>query len=262
MDVHLSIIIPCFNSEATLEETLRSILSQNYYNWEALIVDDGSKDNTSKIAQNFIQKDRRFKYWYKSNEGLGKARNFGISKSTGEFILPLDSDNLVTKDYALTAIEVLKENPEIGVVHGNAELFGEESGIWEIRNFDFEQLLVQNYIDACAIFRKKLWEQVGGYDELMPYQGNEDWDLWLAFGAANVKFYHLNTVTFKYRIQSTSMNRSYTEEIKSANEDYIAKKYSKYYYHYFKQYRKKLIQIDSSIPHQNSLRRIMKRLIR
>jgi glycosyltransferase involved in cell wall biosynthesis len=240
----LSIIIPCFNSEKTLEETLGSIIHQDYLDWEAIIVDDGSTDNTAAIAEKWTQIDHRFKYYHKPNEGLGKARNYGIEISKGEFILPLDSDNLVISDFASLAINILTKDTEVGVVHGNAELFGEESGLWEIAKFNFEQLLVQNYIDACAIFRKSLWFEVGGYDELMPYQGNEDWELWLAFGTRGVKFHHLEKITFKYRISSNSMNRSYTTEIKKTNEDYIVKKYSSYYYHFFKLYKKQLAVVD------------------
>lgn len=224
----LSIIVPCYNSELTLEETLQSILDQSFSNWEAIIINDGSFDSTEEIALTWRKKDNRFKYFFKENEGLGKARNFGIKKSGGSFILPLDSDNLIFPNFAEKALEIFKNNAEVGVVHGNAELIGEKSGIWKIPKYNFQEMLVVNYIDACAIYRKSLWQEVGGYDEHMPHQGNEDWDLWLAFGALGVQFYHLDIVTFNYRISSNSMLRSYTPKIIKDNEDYIFKKYRKY----------------------------------
>ena len=66
-------------------------------------------------------------------------------------------------------------------------------------------MLVKNYIDACAIYRKKCWEEVGGYDENMPYQGKEDWDFWIAFGIRGFKFHHIKEITFKYRVSNSSM---------------------------------------------------------
>lgn len=226
----LSIIIPCYNAEKTLEQTLISILNQTYQNWEAIIVNDGSTDNTEVIALNYIFKDQRIKYFSKSNEGLGRTRNFGIEKAVGEYVLPLDADNLVEPDFAENAVKILRARKEVGVVHGNAEYFGERTGIWKMSTFNLEKIVVDNYIDACAIYRKELWTKVGGYDEDMPYQGHEDWEFWIALGMVNVTFYHLNTITFKYFVSSTSMIHSFTNQMATSNRDYIVKKYSEYFY--------------------------------
>jgi glycosyltransferase involved in cell wall biosynthesis len=230
MPAKLSLIIPCYNSEKTLGDTLKSVLKQDFQNWEVLIVNDGSTDNTEEIALKFVDKDKRFKYFSKPNEGLGKTRNFGIDRAKGVYILPLDSDNLVEPDFALKAIEILDSNNEIGVVHGHAEYFGERSGVWNIDEFDLVKILIDNYIDACAIFRKELWSKIGGYDEEIPYQGHEDWDLWIAFGAINVNFHHLNQLTFKYFVSNKSMIHSFTNQMVDSNKDYLVKKHSKLYY--------------------------------
>jgi len=229
----LSIIIPCYNSEKTLELTLESVYNQKYLNWEAIIVNDGSKDTTESIAESWVNKDARFKYYSKENEGLGKTRNYGISKAKGAFILPLDSDNLVDMHFASEALNVFEKNPDVGVVHGNAEYFGEKTGVWKVDKFDFEKMLITNYIDACAIFKKSLFDEVGGYDVKIPFQGVEDWELWLAFGSINVKFYHLNKVTFKYYVNNNSMIRSFSDEMFKQNKNYIVNKYSNQYYLHF-----------------------------
>ena len=236
----LSIIIPCYNSQRTLEETLKSVRDQKFENWEAIIVNDGSTDNTENIALGWVTKDKRFRYYSKPNEGLGRTRNFGIERAIGEYILPLDSDNLIEKDAAEIAIKILDKRKNVGVVYGHAELFGEKDGIWKMAKFDLEQLFVQNYIDACAFYRKSLWKEVKGYDEKMPYQGTEDWELWLAFGIRGVKFFRLNRIVFKYRISENSMIQSYTDEIKRANDIYIVQKYAEYYYLFFKENRLRL----------------------
>ncbi len=99
--------------------------------------------------------------------------------------------------------------------------------------YDFNRILVGNYIDACAIFRKTLWLEVGGYDEKMPHQGHEDWEFWIALGILDIKFHHLNKITLEYHVSCNSMIRSFTDEMVLANQDYIVKKYSKQYYRNF-----------------------------
>jgi glycosyltransferase involved in cell wall biosynthesis len=226
----VSIIIPCFNSEATLDATLESVLSQKYQNWEAIIVNDGSTDETEKIALRWINKDDRFKYFTKQNEGLGKTRNFAINKSCGTLILPLDSDNQLVENFVQDAVSVFENNTDIGLVYGHAQYFGKENGFWEVGDYKLEQMLVHNYIDACAIYKKKFWEEVGGYDENMPYQGHEDWELWVAFGNLNVVFHHLNKIAFKYFVSKNTMSQLFTNEIILQNQDYIVEKYSRQYH--------------------------------
>lgn len=233
MNPILSIIIPCYNSEATLETTLQSVINQNFQNWEAIIINDGSSDNTENIALKWVAKDHRFKYFAKQNEGLGKTRNYGIARSSGLFVLPLDSDNQLIKDFSEHAIEVFEKNKEIGVIYGDAEYFGERIGLWTVKEYEFKKLLAGNYIDACAIYRKENWVEVGGYDENMPHQGHEDWELWIAFGVLNVKFYHLNKITFKYFVSKHSMIRSFSDSMEQLNKDYIFEKYSKHYQKYY-----------------------------
>ena len=159
-----------------------------------------------------------------------KTRNYGIDRAKGIYILPLDADNQLYKDFTAAAIYVFENDVNIGVVHGDAEYFGEKTGIWKIGEYDFDKILINNYIDACAMYRRELWTQVGGYDVNMPFQGHEDWELWLAFGTLNVRFYHLGKTTFKYFVFSNSMIRSFTDDMLQSNQDYIAKKYSKQYY--------------------------------
>jgi glycosyltransferase involved in cell wall biosynthesis len=232
----LSIIIPCYNSEKTLKGTLDSILEMNFEDWEAIIVNDGSIDSTGTIALNFVKKDDRFKYYSKQNEGLGKTRNYGIEKATGKYILPLDSDNQLKENFAQEAIDVFENDDEIGVVYGDAEYFGEKTGRWEVDEYKLEKILVHNYIDACAIYKREIWEEVGGYDENMPYQGHEDWEFWIALGTLNVNFHHLNRTTFKYFVSKDSMIRSFTDIMDQLNNDYIFKKYSKLYQKHYKEH--------------------------
>ncbi|MCG9793908.1 glycosyltransferase family 2 protein [Flavobacterium algicola] len=235
MNPKLSIIIPCYNSSLTLNDTIISVISQSFIDWEIILVNDGSTDNTDTISLAWSKKNPRIRYFSKKNEGLAKTRNFAISKADGKYILPLDSDNLVEKDFARKAIEILDSNQFIGVVHGNATFFGEKTGVWKIDKFDFKKILAFNYIDACAIYRKALWDEVGGYDENMPFQGHEDWDFWIKLGLINVNFQHLNEITFKYFVSSNSMIRQMDESKFLSNQDYLTRKYTRNFHNSYVQ---------------------------
>lgn len=233
--IKVSIIVPCYNQAKYLDAALQSVFDQTYTNWECIIVNDGSTDSTEEIALRWIKKDERFKYYAKQNEGLGKTRNYGIAKSNGSYILPLDSDNQLIKDFMQDAISVFEKNQNIGVVYGDAEYFGERNGLWKVDDFNLEKILFENYIDACAMYKKSLWDDVGGYDENIPFQGIEDWDFWIALGVLNIKFHYLNKITFKYYVSNASMIRSFTQEMHEMNNDYVFKKYSKQYQKHYRE---------------------------
>ena len=221
----LSIIIPCYNSSKTAEETFQSVLEQDYTNWEAIIVNDGSPDNIEDIALKWVEKDKRFRYLKKENGGLGTARNFGIKHAKGKYILPLDSDNKIGVDYAKIAVPILENDDTIGVVYGNAIYIGEESGNWIVGQYEKLRMLKTNYIDACAIVRKKVYDTIGLYDTSMPYQGVEDWELWIRLSKSKFSFYYLNKPTFYYRITNTSMIRSFEPKMTESNIAYIYTKH-------------------------------------
>ena len=246
MNPILSIIIPCYNSQNTLEETLISVLEQDYQDWEAIMVNDGSPDNLEEIAIKWTEKDARFKYFKKENGGLGSARNYGINRSKGDYILPLDSDNKISKKFAKKAVIIFQENSNVGVVYGDAIRFGEKNEFWKVGALDKHKMLEHNYIDACAIIRKKNFNVVGLYDENLPYQGHEDWDLWLRLINASVQFYYLEEITFHYRIQSKSMINSFDMKMIQPNTHYIEQKHYKLYASSFRELYKNLEKIKNA----------------
>jgi glycosyltransferase involved in cell wall biosynthesis len=239
MEPKVSIIVPCYKSESTLEETLVSISKLDYTNWEAILVNDGSPDNLEEIALRWAAKDKRFLYFKKQNGGLGSARNYGLEKSSGEFILPLDSDNKVRPLYLKKAIEIFNKNPEIAVVYGNAQKFGKVNRVWHVGKFDKYKLMALNYIDACAVIKKDVVEKLGGYDMNMPYMGHEDWELWLRMMSNGYQFYYLKAICFDYRVLTTSMINSFDSKMHEANHEYLHKKYYKEYIACFKELQEK-----------------------
>src|SRR5436309_10974086 len=161
----VSIVIPCFNQGAMLREALASVEQVRNANLlEVIIVDDGSSEvETSKILSKIAEAG--YSVVAQPNRGVGAARNAGIRLAKGEFILLLDSDNRLRDVYLNEGVSLLKKHPSIGVIYTDAEYFGDRSGRWHVPNFNLSSLLRMNFIDACALYRKKLWEELGGYDE-------------------------------------------------------------------------------------------------
>jgi glycosyltransferase involved in cell wall biosynthesis len=230
----LSIIIPCYKSSRTVEETLQSVLDQEFTHWEAIIINDGSPDNLEEIVLPWTKMDNRFIYFKKENGGLGSARNFGIQKARGQYILPLDSDNKVRPQFATNAINVFSKEPTVGIVHGNAHYFGSKKGIWKVAPFDAFKMLTDNYIDACAMIKREVFTAVGLYDQAMPYQGHEDWEFWIRTIDSDFTFYYLDETCFDYRVTNDSMIRTFNDKMTQKNIEYIVHKHWKLYYTHFR----------------------------
>lgn len=116
----VSIIIPCYNGEAFIENTLKNVSEQSYSNWECIIVDDGSKDDSKGVIQNFIANDSRFLYHFQENKGLSGSRNTGIDLCKGDYIYFLDADDLIA---ACTIEELVRLlTPEIDIVFGKTAI--------------------------------------------------------------------------------------------------------------------------------------------
>lgn len=207
--VFVSVIVPCYNQELYISETLESIYNQNFRNFECIIVDDGSTDNSRDIIERFCTNDKRFKYFYQKNQGLSSARNTAIKNSQGKYILPLDSDDLISKTYIAEAVNVLEENDNISIVYSNAKFFGKRNHLWKLPDFDIEMMLARNLIFCSAVFRKSDYLKTSGYNINMKY-GLEDWDFWLSILALGGEVFKLEKIHFFYRIRGNSMLRSLT----------------------------------------------------
>ena len=200
----VSIVIPSYNDGTMLCEALASVEEVRNENLlEVIIADDGSSDpDTLRILRDTAEAGYRIVS--QPNRRVSAARNTGIRLAKGEFILPLDSDNRLRDVYLKEGVSLLNENPNTGVIYADAEWFGEQTGRWQVQEFDLLSLLRMNFIDVCALYRKALWEEVGGYDEEMPWMGVEDWDFWLRVAAHGGTFVHLSKIGFDYRVRADS----------------------------------------------------------
>lgn len=209
----ISVIIPCYNQGRFLKETCDSLLAQNYSNWEAIIVNDGSTDNTEEVAGKIINLDTRFKYVYKSNGGLSSARNYGIKKATGDYIQFLDSDDKLKTDKFSKSIELLKNND---VVITDFLRFKSESGKLKKafcnlseQNFTFKSILLNWDVKYsipihCGIFKYTTIASAFFDEDL---KAKEDWFFWLQVFEHNPKVSFLNEKLALYRVHKKSMTK-------------------------------------------------------
>ena len=202
----VTVVIPCFNMGDVIEETIRSVQQQLFKAYEIIIVDDGSNDSATISRLDELEAEG-ISVIRTSNCGVAAARNNGILEAQGKYILPLDADDLIDPHFLEKAVMLLDQNPDIGIVGCNAELFGEVSSVRRLPDFSFDRLLSENLIFSSALFRKSDWQRVGGYCTLFKY-GWEDWDFWITMVQAGIRVSVLPEALLKYRIRVDSRDRS------------------------------------------------------
>lgn len=228
----ISVVIPCYNQAKYLPETLDSLLKQSFTNWEGIIVNDGSPDNTEEIAQSYLEKDTRFRYIVKVNGGLSSARNCGINSAKGEYILPLDSDDILEPTYLEKALSVFQEVPETTIVYCLGNYFGVKEGFWDLHYEGYEKLLLGNSIFCSSLFRKSDWVRICGYDENMRF-GYEDWDFYIRLLNEQSIVSQIPEVLFNYRTKEVSMLTECDQNRMTEMHNYIYTKNIEKYTPYF-----------------------------
>lgn len=207
-NIKISVVIPCYNQGNFLEEAVQSVLNSDSDEYEIIIVNDGSTEaETLQVFENLEQvfsDHPKITVIYQANSGLSAARNTGIQRARGEYILPLDADDKIRPHYLTKASEILDSHPDVGVVYPYAQLFGERSGLWEFPRFDAKRLLLNNFIVSCSVYRKKVWEMCNGYDPNMK-AGYEDWEFWIRVMKNRWKFHLIEEAMFDYRVRKGSM---------------------------------------------------------
>lgn len=179
----ISIIVCCYGGELTIENTLQSLLYQDIPNedYEVVIVDDGSKDKTYKIINNFIEKNTNnkeatFNYFRKRNEGLSIARNFGVSKSRADLVSFIDEDAIARKDFLKNVIKYFNENDSVNCLGGEIEIYDNQNKFANLFHDSFFAVYMsdsKSIIGTNMSFRKSLLKQAGGFQPEFTYRGDE-----------------------------------------------------------------------------------------
>lgn len=212
----VSVIVPCYNQGEYLADALESVLYQTFTDWECIIVNDGSSDNTEEVANKFCELDKRFKYISQTNQGVSAARNNGIKASSGTYILPLDGDDVIDETYIGKAVQRFNTHPMTTLVYCKAAYFGLKVGEWNLKPYNYESLKRGNYIFSCAMYKRSDYDKTVGYNTNM-INGYEDWDFWLSLLNKNSVVYRIDEILFHYRVKEKSRNteaKKYYRELK------------------------------------------------
>ena len=232
MNKLVSIIVPCYNHAEFLDEALHSVLNQTYENWECIVVNDGSPDNTKEVATKWCERDKRFQYLEKKNGGLSSARNAGIAMSKGEYILPLDADDILDESFLSIMVPELNQDQTLAIVSCYSKFFykHKENIIHELKpvGTTYHALLFENSLIATSLYRKICWEEVGGYDENMK-NGFEDWEFWIAITKSGWTYKVVEEFLFYYRKQKQSMLIDTLENHRVSNMAYVFNKHKEVY---------------------------------
>ena len=216
----ISVIIPAYNAEEFIAKTLESVLSQTYQNIEVLVVDDGSLDTTAAIVKSFAQKDSRISLLQQSNAGVASARNLAIEKSKGEYIAPIDADDIWYPQNLEKQLNCLTSSaPSVGVVYSWSVDINEQDlltgGFYNstIAGEVYTALVYKYFIGnaSSSLIRRTCFEKIGGYNskfKLENAQGCEDWELHLRI-AEHYEFQVVPEYLVGYRQIASSMSCNY-----------------------------------------------------
>ncbi|MBE9228369.1 glycosyltransferase [Phormidium sp. LEGE 05292] len=205
----ISVVIPVYNGEKTIKETIDSVLNQSFSYLELIIINDGSTDKTLEIVSGI--KDERVKVYSYRNTGLAASRNRGISLAKGEYISFIDADDLWTPDKLESQLQALQENPEAAVAYSWTNCIDETGkflGKGSYLSFSGDvsaKLLLTNFIDngSNVLIRIDALKKVGNFDESR--KSCEDWDMWLRL-ASDYSFVAVSKPQVLYRMSATSMS--------------------------------------------------------
>ena len=221
----MSVVVPTFNYGRLIGETIASLRGQTWTNWECVIVDDGSTDGTPDICRAAAAVDRRIRYIRQDNRGHPAAKNAGVAQSRGQYLQFLDADDLIERDKLRRHAGALEADPGIDIVYGPARYFTSEhpeQRFLSVRLDDepwmpgvsgrgaelLPHLLRQNLFAVnCPVLRRRVFDDVGGFDECLPRL--DDWDFWLrcALAGKSFRYRDLPETTALVRCHAASLTR-------------------------------------------------------
>jgi Glycosyltransferases involved in cell wall biogenesis len=199
----VSVIIPTYNRAHYLGTAVRSVLNQNFNDFELIIVDDGSDDDTQHLVQSF--RDGRLRYIYREHRGISAAMNAGLRAARGDYIARLDSDDVWLPDMLGVEVEVLDARPEIGLVYAKAQAMDKDCNLLpdtrgapgHYPGGSFRSMLVMDFTcNITIVVRRSCFGSVGLYDESLNV--NEDWDMWLRV-SVHYRFAFVDRVVARFR---------------------------------------------------------------
>lgn len=194
----VSIVVPAYNAEDTIIETLESIAKQSSFACtETIIVNDGSTDNTVNTVQDFIADKPSMRLYSKENEGLAATRNYGFQFVKGKYLLFLDADDLIDVDFISLSLEQFKSNPEIDIVTTEVQHFERESHIYIPPTFSAKTILKINCFVITSLIKSQAFREIGMFDTNLRF--HEDWEMWIRMTEKYNRVAHIDKPLFWYR---------------------------------------------------------------
>jgi hypothetical protein len=199
----VSIVIPAYNPASYLLEAIASASAQTHPHTEIVLVNDGT-DKPESLAVLGQAARLVSTYLEQPNRGLGAARNAGFRAAHGEFVVPLDADDLIDPAYAAECLSALRDS-DAAFAYTDFQVFGTEAYQERPGEYNLYRLLDRNYLTYAALIRKQDWENSGGYDESLQCFGYEDWEFWLRLGARHRFGRYVPKSLFRYRKHGRSL---------------------------------------------------------
>lgn len=204
----ISVIIPCYNQAHFLSQAVTSVINQTYKNWEIIIVNDGSLDTTSTAAKKLIATNpqHQIRLIEQANQGISRARNTGISAASGEYIMPLDADDILDPNALICLLEICLKSKVPCIAFGSYQLFGNEKRT--VPSYDLyspENIKQSNMIHPSSLYHKSVWNLVNGYKAEMK-EGYEDWEFWVNCHKHSIPFFGTREIVLNYRQVHGSRN--------------------------------------------------------
>ncbi len=218
----ISVLIPCYNAERTIQETISSVLAQTFTDFELLVINDGSTDGTMSVLEQIT--DDRLKVVSFENSGPQKSRNRGIEKARGKYITFIDADDLWTSDKLASQLQALQNTPEAAVAYSWTDFIDENSNFLkhsrhiEMAGDVYEQLLIDDFIASGSnpLIKAEAIRAVGGFDENT--LAGQDWDMWLML-AEKFQFVAVPKVQILYRKSCSS--KTWSDNIRRQAKGHI-----------------------------------------
>lgn len=217
----ISIITVCYNSEKTIEETIKSVLSQIYDNYEYLIIDGKSKDNTLEIVKKYEKKfNGKLKYISEKDKGLYDAMNKGIKMATGDIIGIINSDDILANNKVFEKINNAFENNDCDASYSDLVFLDEETMTIPTRNFiahKYSKRMGWHPPHPTLYLKRKVYDEVGYFDT--SYRIAADLDIMMRIIKKGYKFYYIKEYLVKMRSGGVSTNglKGYLKNLKEAN---------------------------------------------
>lgn len=210
----ISIVLPVYNGAAYLRQALDSILVQTWSDYELIIVDDASTDESPDIIREYSEKDKRIRaFRNEKNRKLPQSLNIGFSHATGDLYTWTSDDNLLFPECLEHLAKVFEEHPETGLVYARQNYIDEKGTVYAERDYpdDPDDIYFKDTVGACFMYRKEVQETLGGYDTSKFLV--EDYDFWLR-AYEQFRFYYLPEVLYSYRTHKGSLTGQRRIEIK------------------------------------------------